>query len=945
MEEEVEPFDSCDTNVGQASIPPSINQSQKQPPFPHLLINPHVASVLHAQTPPSPQGNNHTQPPLSPSPSREMLMNDINQLQDLSNLLAMHLLQHNNSSSSYSLNLPHTINLDQVEQHVGYYPGCIQTGGEIEAINADKDITLVDVETQVDMDAELQGRIDQQYVSAATKDVNAAEPTVFDDEEESFKKLKAVEVSGSESTQETPTNDSKEMSKEDVQNMLEIIPVSEFKVEALQVKYPIIDWEIHTEGSRTYWKIIRVGGITEAYQSFDDMLKGFDREDLVALRDMFMLTEKDYPLSNGVMTLMLSAKLQVEEDSKMERDLVLKIFKKANKPHSRTILNGDSPTPTKIVDGVVQSIAPTIAEQRLAKKNKLKVRGTLLMALLDKHQLKFNIHKDAKTLIEAIEKRFGGNKETKKEDINLKFLRSLPSEWKTHTLIWRNKADLEEQSLDDLFNNLKIYKAEVKVSVVPSVSAASSKATVSTLPNVDSLNDAVIYSFFASQSNSPQLDNEDLKQTNPDDLEEMDLKWQMAMLTMRARRFLKRTGRNLGANGTNTIGFDMSKVECCNCHRRGHFARECRSPRDNRNKDTPKRTVPVEVSTTNDLVSQCDAVGGYEWSFQANEKPTNYALMAYVSSGSSSSSGLDNEVAPCSKACSKAYATLQTHYDNLTVEFRKSQYDVLSYKTGLESVEARLVVYQQNESVFEDDIKLLKPDVMLRDNVLAELRKKFEKAKKDRDELKHTLDKFQTSSKNLKLHSHEFDNSVPTSLENDSNVLNVESSPNKPSKDMSKTLRPDAPIIEDWTSDSEDETEIESVPKQKEPSFVLTSEHVKTPRESVKQVEHPKQAKNLRTNNQKSKGHKNSWNRKACFVCRSLNYLIKDCDYYEKQMIQVSHGLGPQKTLSLLFDVHGNPHQALKDNGVIDNGCSRHMTENISFLLDFEEINGGYAAS
>nr|GEZ96268.1 hypothetical protein [Tanacetum cinerariifolium] len=100
---------------------------------------------------------------------------------------------------------------------------------------------------------------------------------------ESFKKVKAVEVSGSESTKETPSNDPKEMSKEDVQNKLEIVPMFEFKVEALQVKYPIIDREIHTEGSRTYWKIIRVGGIIEAYQSFEDMLKGFDREDMVAL--------------------------------------------------------------------------------------------------------------------------------------------------------------------------------------------------------------------------------------------------------------------------------------------------------------------------------------------------------------------------------------------------------------------------------------------------------------------------------------------------------------------------------------------------------------------------------------------------------------------------------------------------------------------------------------
>nr|GFB18082.1 hypothetical protein [Tanacetum cinerariifolium] len=117
--------------------------------------------------------------------------------------------------------------------------------------------------------------------------------------------------------------------------------------------------------------------------------------------------------------------------------------------------------------------------------------------------------------------------------------------------IWRNKADLEEQSLDDLFNNLKIYEAEVKgsstssqniqnldfvssnttnstnesVTAASSVSAISSKAKFSTLPNVDSLSDVVIYSFFASQSNSPQLDNKDLKQIDPDDLEEIDLKW------------------------------------------------------------------------------------------------------------------------------------------------------------------------------------------------------------------------------------------------------------------------------------------------------------------------------------------------------------------------------------------------------------------------------------
>nr|GEZ39303.1 hypothetical protein [Tanacetum cinerariifolium] len=374
------------------------------------------------------------------------------------------------------------------------------------------------------------------------------------------------------------------------------------------------------------------------------------------------------------------------------------------------ILTGNSPVPTRIVEGVAQPAAPTTIEQKLSRKNELKARGTLLMALPDQHQLKFNSHKDAKTLMEAIEKRFGGNTETKKvqktllkqqfenfsgsssegldqihdrlqklvsqlelhgvslsqEDVNLKFLYSLPSEWNTHTLIWQNKTDLEDKSLNDLFNSLKIYELEVKhsssldtafpnlafvsttlvdntndsVSDAVNVSAVGTKLSASTLSNVDSLSNAIIYSFFASQYSSPQLDNEDLKQIDEDDLEEIDLKWQMAMLTMRARKFLQKTGRNLGVNGPTSMGFDMTKVKCYNCHRKGYFARECRSPKDSRRTavaEPQRRNVPVETSTSNALVSQCDGTETYDWSFQAEEEPTNFPLMAFTSSSSNSS--------------------------------------------------------------------------------------------------------------------------------------------------------------------------------------------------------------------------------------------------------------------------------------------------------------------
>ncbi|GKF74080.1 hypothetical protein Tco_0220412 [Tanacetum coccineum] len=161
--------------------------------------------------------------------------------------------------------------------------------------------------------------------------------------------------------------------------------------------------------------------------------------------------------------------------------------------------------------------------------------------------------------------------------------------------MWRNKPEIDTLSIDDLYNNLKIYEPEVKgisssstntqnvafvyansstngaVNTAHGATTASTQATAVNTTTIDNLSDVFICAFFTSQPNSPQLDNEDSQQINPDDLKEMDLRWQMAMLTMRARRFLKNTGMKFSANGTKTIGFDKSKVECYNCHKRGHY--------------------------------------------------------------------------------------------------------------------------------------------------------------------------------------------------------------------------------------------------------------------------------------------------------------------------------------------------------------------------------------
>nr|GEU82077.1 hypothetical protein [Tanacetum cinerariifolium] len=422
------------------------------------------------------------------------------------------------------------------------------------------------------------------------------------------------------------------------------------------------------------------------------------------------------------------------------------------------------------------------------------------MDLPDKHQLKFNSHKDAKTLMEAIEKRFGANTKTKKklvsqleihrvslsqEDVNLKFLHSLPFEWKTHTLIWRNKADLEEQSLDDLFSSLKIFETEVKhsssigtdtqnlafvsssntdsttdsLSADASVYVVCAKLPVSSLPNVDSLSNAI----------------------DVDDLEEMDLRWQMAMLTMRARRFLQKTGRNLGANGPTSMGFDMSKVECYNCHMKGHFVRECRSPKDSRRfgaAEPQRRTIPVETITSNALVSQCGGTGSYDWSYQAEEEPANYALMTFSSSSSSS----DNELAP------------------------SSLYDRFQPSGGYHAV----------PPLYTGTFMPPKPDLVF--------------------------------------------NTSPTAVETDHLAFNVPLSPTRPEQDLSRTTRPIAPIIEDWVSDSKDESETKAL------QFVPTATPTPTSSKSA------------------SSGKRR--NRKSCFVCKSVDHLIKDCYFHAKKMAQ-----------------------------------------------------------
>ncbi|GKA97161.1 putative ribonuclease H-like domain-containing protein [Tanacetum coccineum] len=679
---------------------------------------------------------------------------------------------------------------------------------------------------------------------------------------------------------------------------------------------------------------------------------------------------------------------------------------------------------------VIKMSVPVTAEEKTNKKNDVKARSLLLMALPNEHQLTFSQYNDAKTMFAAIETKFGGNKATKKtqktlwkqqyenfsasstespdsifnklqkivsrlailgvvitqEDLNLKFLRSLPFEWNTHVVVWMNKAEIETISIDDFTsstNDVNTTKPAYEVSTV-----SSNVNTASPQVSTASFSDNAMYAFMVKNPNDSNFLHQNLEQIHEDDLEAMDLKWQLSLLSMRAKRYFQKTGKKIFINANDTAGYDKSNVECFNCHKMGHFSWEYRAPRNKdgqfRNQDNTRKHGNNEDTSSKAMLA-IDGVG-FDWSDMAEEQ------------------------------C-----------DDLIVKLNQTEFTATTYKRGLVTLEEQLITYRKNEVLFSEEVAVLKREVACKDYEINVLKSEFEKVKQEKEGIEFKIEKFDNASKSL-------DKLLGSQITNKSKKgmgYNVVPPPypliyNQPKKhDLSYSGLDEFKDPEFKSYGSEDKqvskdtsSFVESLLNIDKETVFLVDKKV----ELVKPKNHEKPVKKSvryaeMYRSQSPRGNQRNWNgqksnqlgsdfvmyNKACFICGSFdhvqincnhhqrkrivsrnNYNRVDYDYYAKtthpsvhrnmtpRAVLLKTGLTPLNTVRPVNTAHPKPtvHSAKSmpragntarsytgpvnavrakggkpqqdDTGFVDSGCSRHITGNIAYLSDFKEFDRGY---
>ncbi|GJX67622.1 putative ribonuclease H-like domain-containing protein [Tanacetum coccineum] len=442
-----------------------------------------------------------------------------------------------------------------------------------------------------------------------------------------------------------------------------------------------------------------------------------------------------------------------------------------------------------------------------------------------------------------------------------------------------------------------------------------------------------MYSFFANQSSGPQLDHEDLEQLDEFDLEEMDLKWQVAMISMRLKKFYKKTGRKLQFDAKEPVGFDKTKVECYNCHKTGHFARECRSKgnQDSRRRDawnTRNKAKAGKQEEPKALVT-LDGDGVY-WTSHSKDEQENYALMAYINSGS------DTEIR-FMKIDLDDKTDVLTYHKKLLAEAEKEKEELKAKVEKWYNSSKSLNILLNSPMSVRDKARLGYGDQMNK-GVLSYENEVFGSLFYSRSS--DIEDSFMNDRYAKGMHA------VPPLMTG----IYILSGPNKEIDESQFTYGPNEETLESMLEPVVNEPKVVSNQKSGLMLLSLRTVLTKTGRIPVNT------ARASSTNNVNTTRINFNSQTVPTNAARKVNTVKPIVNNFRpKTVFHKTHSpirrplnrtTAPRTNFSnqKVNTAKDYPQRALKNKGIVDSGCSRHMTGNKAYLAEYQDYNGGPVA-